>query len=455
MKELRLLSTTAILGYGFPEESLRAGMARKPDMIGADGGSVDPGPYYLGAGKAFCSNLAMKRDLRLMLRAGVEAKVPVVVSTAGGAGGAPHVENIVQMVRDIAREDGLKFRLAVIHSEQSKDDIISWIDQGRVKALGGQPALDRATVERSARIVGAMGPEPYIEALDAGADVIITGRSTDPAPWAAAVMRAQLPTAPAWYAGKMLECGAEPALPKKEDCLFVTVGEDYVECEPTSPLRACTPMSVANFSLHENSSPIHHMEPGGMLDTSDCVFDPVTDRAVRISGMKWNPAEKYTVKLEGVELTGYRALSVCGTRDPVLIGQIDSYLERVRDIIAEKTTAFGVSPDTYTLSFRIYGRDGVMGPREPVKQITTHELGFVIEVIAPTQEEANAVIAIARTTMLHSDFPGRLCKEGNMAIPFSPSDIEAGPHYRFNMYHIVEPDSPTSMFPIEYENVGG
>lgn len=453
MADLRLLATTAILGYGFPEESLRAGMARLPHMIGADGGSVDPGPYYLGAGKAFCSDLAMKRDLRLMLRAGVGAGIPVVVSTAGGAGGAPHVDNIVRMVRDIAREDGLRFKLAVIHAEQSKDDVIGWIDAGRVKALGGRPELDRETVARSARIVGAMGPEPYMEALDAGAEVIISGRSTDPAPWAAAVLRAQLPHAPAWYAGKMLECGAEPALPKKEDCLFVTVGEDFVECEPTSELRRCTPMSVANFSLHENASPIHHYEPGGMLDTTDCVFEPVTDRAVRISGMKWNPAEKYTIKLEGVELTGYRALAVCGTRDPVLIGQIDSYIARAREIVAEKTTAFGVSPDSYDLAIRVYGRNGVMGEREPVKTFSGHELGFVIEAVAPTQEEANAVVAIARLTMLHSDFPGRLCKEGNMAIPFSPSDIEAGPHYRFTMYHVVEPDSPTSMFPIEYENV--
>lgn len=455
MKELRLLSTTAILGYGFPEASLAAGMARKPDLIGADGGSVDPGPYYLGAGKAFCSDPAMLRDLRLMIRAGVTAGVPVVVSTAGGAGGAPHVDNIVKMVRTIAREDGLSFKLAIIHSEQDRNEVARWVDQGRVKALGGRPELDRETVMRSARIVGAMGPEPYIEALDAGAQVIISGRSTDPAPWAAAVLRAQLPAAPAWYAGKMLECGAEPALPKKEDCLFVTVGEDFVECEPTNPIRRCTPMSVANFSLHENASPIHHVEPGGLLDTSDCVFTPVTDRAVRISGMNWVPAEKYTVKLEGVELTGYRSISICGTRDPVLIGQIDSYIAKVREIVAEKTTDFGVEPSSYQLSFRIYGRDGVMGAREPVKEIRSHELGFVVEVIAPTQQEANAVIAIARTTMLHSDFPGRLCKEGNMAIPFSPSDIEAGPHYRFTLYHVVEPKTPTELFPIEYEMVRG
>ena len=43
MNEFRLLSTSGILGYGFPEASLNAGLERKPDAIGVDGGSVDPG----------------------------------------------------------------------------------------------------------------------------------------------------------------------------------------------------------------------------------------------------------------------------------------------------------------------------------------------------------------------------------------------------------------------------
>jgi hypothetical protein len=60
-REISLLSTSAILGYGFPEASLRAGMDRRPDAIGVDGGSVDPGPHYLGAGKPFCSPIAIRR----------------------------------------------------------------------------------------------------------------------------------------------------------------------------------------------------------------------------------------------------------------------------------------------------------------------------------------------------------------------------------------------------------
>ena len=85
--EFKILSPTAILGYGFPEESFRRGMAEKPDLIAVDGGSTDPGPYYLGAGKAFTDRTGVKRDLRYMIKAGVEAGIPVVVLpyTVGGS----------------------------------------------------------------------------------------------------------------------------------------------------------------------------------------------------------------------------------------------------------------------------------------------------------------------------------------------------------------------------------
>ena len=453
-KEIRLLSTSAILGYGFPEASLAAGLARAPHMIGVDGGSVDPGPHYLGVGKPFCSPIAIRRDLRLMLRAAIAHNIPLVIGTAGGAGGEPHLQLVADMARDIAREDGLHFKMALIHAEQDKDALKRRAEAGRVHPLAHQAALDGATIDRATRIVGMMGPEPFIEALDNGAQVVLAGRSSDPAPWAAAATRGQLPPAPAWYAGKMLECGATPSIPKGHDSLFVTVREDHVECEPCNPARRCTPLSIANHSLHENSSPIHHIEPGGMLDTSECRFEAVSDRAVRISGMRWNPAAQYTVKLEGVEKAGYRAICVCGTRDPLLISRLDSFLDSVRNEVATKAAAFGATPDTYQLGIRVYGRDGVMAAREPVRDALPHELGFVIEVVAQqSQEMASAVLGMARTNMLHTDFPGRLCREGNMAFPFSPSDIDVGPVYRFSVYHVAEVDSPTELFPIEYEMV--
>jgi hypothetical protein len=356
------------------------------------------------------------------------------------------------MVRDIAREDGLGFKLAVIHAEQDKRWLKGRLAAGKIEALGSAPALDEATLDRAERIVGMMGPEPYLRALEGGAQVILAGRSTDPAPWAALAMHHGLPPAPAWYAGKMLECGCNAALPKGHDCLFVTVREDSVECEPANPERRCTPLSVAVQALHENASPVIHREPGGELDTTACEIHAVSERATRITGMRWNP-QRYTIKLEGAEKVGYSAIAFAGTRDPGLIAIIDRFIEDVRGAVAAKASALGVSSGDYQVVFRLYGKNGVMGDWEPQRQSAAHELGILAEVVAQSQEVANAVLAVTRTSLLHTDFAGRMCKEGNMAFPFSPSDIERGPVYRFSLRHRVEPADPYEMFPIEYETV--
>ena len=56
---IRVLAASGQLGYGIPEAAFRAGMAREPHVIGADMGSVDVGPYYLGAGQLATSDAEM------------------------------------------------------------------------------------------------------------------------------------------------------------------------------------------------------------------------------------------------------------------------------------------------------------------------------------------------------------------------------------------------------------
>uniref|UniRef100_UPI00234E240B DUF4387 family protein n=1 Tax=Escherichia coli TaxID=562 RepID=UPI00234E240B len=50
--------------------------------------------------------------------------------------------------------------------------------------------------------------------------------------------------------------------------------------------------------------------------------------------------------------------------------------------------------------FHLYGKNGVMGDHEPM-QTAGHELGIVLDVVAPTQEIANSVCSLVRSTMLH------------------------------------------------------
>ena len=78
------------------------GLARKPDLIGCDMGSIDIGPTYLGKGEMATSPEATRRDLRKVLLAARELDVPLVIGSAGSAGAAPHLDATLALIRDIS-----------------------------------------------------------------------------------------------------------------------------------------------------------------------------------------------------------------------------------------------------------------------------------------------------------------------------------------------------------------
>ena len=87
----------------------------------------------------------MKRDLRLMLQAARSHRIPMVIGSCGGAGGEPHLQTVSDLVREIAREEGLHFKLALIHAEQDKAWVKSKLREGDVKALRNVKPPRRAT----------------------------------------------------------------------------------------------------------------------------------------------------------------------------------------------------------------------------------------------------------------------------------------------------------------------
>lgn len=444
----KVLSPTAILGYGFPEESFRNGMERTPDLIAVDAGSTDPGPYYLGAGKSFTSRAAVKRDLEIILTGAVEASIPAIVGTAGGSGARPHVEWTEAIVREIAREKGLAFRMAIIYADVSKEDVLRALRDGGVRPLHPAPDIGPEEVENSTRIVAQMGAEPVTAALQAGANVILCGRCYDPVPFAAPALTNGFDPGLAVHMGKILECAAIAATPGSgRDCVMGVLYDDCFELESLNPRRAFTPLSTAAHTLYEKSNPYLLPGPGGTLDLRRTRFEAVNAGIVRVSGTIFAPVIPYTIKLEGVKRTGFRTISIAGVRDPVLIAQIDRVLAAVRKESEEDIGEEGA------LLFHVYGKDGVMGVLEPEKDRTPHELGLVMEVIAADQERADAICSHVRSTLLHYGYPGRISTAGNLALLYSPSDISCGEVFEFNIYHLMEIDDPERFFPVSIEEV--
>ena len=145
-------------------------------------------------------------------------------------------------------------------------------------------------------------------------------------------------------------------------------------------------------------------------------------------------------------------MSIAGIRDPIMIAGIDEVISGVRERVKDNFSSLKMD---YFLDFKVYGRNGVMGALEPWTDIQSHELGIIIEAVARDQATANTICSFARSTMLHYGYKGRVATAGNLAFPYSPSDLEAGEVYTFSVYHIIEADDPAELFPIEIITVGG
>ena len=382
-----------------------------------------------------------------MICAGVKENIPVVIGTAGGSGAKPHLEWCADIIREIAKEHDLHFKMAMIHADMDKEEMKKALTEGKISPLEPAPQLTVEDIDATTNIVGQMGIEPIMKALDSGVQVVLAGRAYDPTVFAAPAIRKGYDKGLAIHLGKILECASICAVPGSgSDCMFGYLGEDYFRVEPLSSARKCTTLSVAAHTLYEKTNPYILPGPGGHLDLAETTFEQDSENTVKVKGTRYVTAPQYTIKLEGAKCIGYRTVSVAGTRDPIMISKIDDIVEGVRARVADNYRDKGYK---YNLNFTIYGKNGVMGDLEPVKDAHPHELGIVIEVVADTQEQADTICASARSTMLHYGYEGRRATAGNLAFPFSPSDFHAGRVYVFSMYHIIEVEDPTSLFPID------
>ncbi len=238
---------------------------------------------------------------------------------------------------------------------------------------------------------------------------------------------------------------------------MATITHDGFIIEPLDPELRCTPQSVAAHSLYENADPFLITESAGTIDIRGASYEALDDRSVMVRGSAFLPAEVYTVKLEGAELVGYQSLVLGSVRDPFIIRQIDDWLARldqkirgrIRDVYGSE-----LNETDYNLTVHVYGKDGTMGPLEPLKDAVPHELCLLFLATAPTQEIASSLASLTRHQALHLPIPEWSGLITSLVCPFSPAYVDRGPVYRFNVNHVVEVDDPLETVRIEYLEVG-
>ena len=436
--EVRILATCS-LGLGFSYKGFQAGLELAPHAIACDAGSSDFGPYYLGSGEVQKSRLSLKRDLEILVAGARQLNVPFMTGSSGGAGGKPHVDGMVSLMEEVAREKDMHFRLASIDASVPVDWLREKLRAGALHAVGEVAPVDEATLDRLTCAVAMMGAQPFIDAMEQGGDVILAGRATDPAIFAGVpLMRGASPDM-VWHAAKSIDKGyLATTRPEDGSPVLARIYPDHFILEPTRAGSVCSVASVAALTLHENPNPFDVAQPMGTIDTRGSVYEQIDAARVKVSGSRFLRAAHPTLKIEGAELVGYRTILMAGIRDPRLLERLDEFLEAYRSAIQRAARSMHIAAEDFSLNFRVYGRDAVLGHIEPLAASPGHEIGLVCDVVGRTPEISHGIATRLGPTGSRLDLGGKLGGGGNFAYPFSPSLIKMGPVYKWSVWHIAD-----------------
>lgn len=444
MRSLKIICPNGHLGFApLRTESFHAGVLAQPDYIAADSGSDDVGPVPLGSDTSTSPEAWQRHDLEQMLLAARAHGVPMIIGSAGDTGSNSRVDLYVRIIKGLARQHGLKpFKIGYFYSEVDPEFVRAKMRAGAaVAGLDGYADLVEAELDATDRIVAVAGVQPYLRLLEAGADVIIGGRSSDAAVFAAPALHHGYAADQAYYLGKVLECASFCAEPYGgKETVLGEISHDDVRVTAMHPDQRCTIASVAGHAMYERSNPYDEFFAGGRLDMRECHYEQISEKTTRITGSRFVPSDKITVKLEGSGKVGERYLGLCGIRDPYTIANVDRVIGWAREKVRER---FG--DNGYELHYKAYGRDGVMGELEPLREQPGHELCVMVQGVAPTAEMAEELTLTGLRQMFYARLPDVKGTAGSVAFPLDEV-VRVSAAYRWTLNHTIPVDDVFELF---------
>lgn len=452
-KSIKVLAPTGGMGSGLRQDIFQQALAEKPDVIAMDAGSTDSGPYYLGTGRSKCSPAVLKDELRLYMQARADLGVPLIIGSCGTCGSDAGVELMRDLCLELAAELGQEVKVAAIYSEQEAATVTQALAKDRILPLNPPRDIDQAHIERCSRIVAVMGVEPFIHALEQGADIVLAGRATDTAVLACFPIMHGAPWGPAWHAGKTLECGPQCTVTPADAMVIAEIDEQGFTLIAIGDQARATPHSVMAHMLYENSNPNVLVEPGGVLNVEAARYSAVDEKSVRVEGSLWTPGERYTVKLEGAASAGYQSVLLSVVRGPKYIARFDEWLGLLEGAMRKRIEKhLGVGPAGYDLQFRAIGKNATLGALEchmgqPV------EIGVLAIATTPEASRTQDIIALLNPYMLHFPLPDDE-ELPSHAFPLSPASMDRGLAYEFMLNHVMVVDDPLSPFRFEITQAG-
>jgi hypothetical protein len=343
----------------------------------------------LGYATDFVS-VAMKAVLKDVVKQGIR-----VVSNAGGV----NPQGCADALAALAAEQGVALKIAVV----SGDDVSPLLPQLRqaqppVRELQSGAALPERVLTANAYL----GARPIQAALDAGAQVVITGRCVDSAVTLGVLMH-EFKWQPADFdllaagslAGHIIECGCQATGGLHTDWDTVpdwpNIGYPIVECsadgsfvvtKPEGTGGKLTPAVVGEQMLYEIGDPAAYLLPDVVADFTQVRIEQAGEHRVRVHGARGHaPTASYKVSATYVD--GFK------TAAQLTIVGFDAVAKAKRTgeaILARTGTLFsqyGFGPYSGT-QLEVLGAESCYGPHAQALQ--TREAVLRLAVTHPRKE---------------------------------------------------------------------
>jgi Acyclic terpene utilisation family protein AtuA len=324
-----------------------------------------------------------------------------VVSNAGGM----NPRACAAALSEALRVQGVKLKIAVVDGDDLSSQVDALREAGTTEMFSGTPMPARLL-----SINAYLGAQPLVAALDAGADIVITGRVVD-----SAVTLAPLVHAFGWswddwdrlalgsLAGHIIECGTQctgglftdwEQVPGWDNMGFPIVeahpdGLSFAVTKPPGTGGLVSPATVAEQVLYEIGDPRDYRLPDVRCDFSQVQLRAEGSDRVRVSHAIGRPAPA-TFKACATFADGFRLL---GT---LMIGGADAArkAQRVGEAVLARSTRMllerGMAPFSET-NLEVLGSEATYGPHSRARAARE-----VILKIAARHSDKGALELLAR-----------------------------------------------------------
>ncbi|WP_130618959.1 acyclic terpene utilization AtuA family protein [Dyella amyloliquefaciens] len=313
--------------------------------------------------------VAMRAVLKDAMAQGIR-----IIANAGGV----NPRGCASALQALADELGVQVRIAVVEGDDVMPLLPALREEG-VRELHGERPLPDKVVSANAYL----GALPIKAALDAGAQVVITGRCVDSAVTLGALMHGfgwatddYDRLAAGSLAGHILECGCQGAGGLHTDWEAVPdwahSGYPIVECradggftvtKPDGSGGLVTPAAVGEQMLYEIGDPASYVLPDVVCDFTQVTMTQTGEHRVEVRGARGRaPTPEY--KVSATYADGYRAngqLTVIGfDADRKAHRTAEAILERTRGLFRR----LGL-PDYSATHIETLGSAWLFGPHQP------------------------------------------------------------------------------------------